>query len=287
MARTDGLPEKSAADAIVIGAMRAGTTALYRVFLESGLVAVPECKETDFYLSKSNFARGLNWYRKQFGNSDLPWVDFCPNYTKRDMFPGAPARTFENAPNAKLIFIARDPVARAESQYKHTFMHSASLADPADVFDTREGEHILMVSKYAYQLEPYFEHWSKDDILIVDFNDLLDHSSVVFKRIAEHIGLEPSAIERLSNLPEANSGDEIRRMPRWWGQMRDTKMGRYVRSRTPRKLIDSMRAAVKTGKPLQVPEFDDRIRSNLAQKLKTDASRFREITGKSFRSWRV
>ena len=136
MIQTGEPGDKTAADAIVIGAMRAGTTALYRVFLESGLVAVPECKETDFYLSKENFARGLGWYRKQFGNSDLPWVDFCPNYTKRDMFPGAPARTYENAPNSKLIFIARDPVARAESQYKHTFMHSASLAEPADVFDT-------------------------------------------------------------------------------------------------------------------------------------------------------
>jgi len=287
MIQTGEPGDKTAADAIVIGAMRAGTTALYRVFLESGLVAVPECKETDFYLSKENFARGLGWYRKQFGNSDLPWVDFCPNYTKRDMFPGAPARTYENAPNSKLIFIARDPVARAESQYKHTFMHSASLAEPADVFDTHEGEHILMVSKYAYQLEPYFEYWSKDDILILDFNDLLANSSSVFRRIAEHIGLAPSAVEHLSNLPEANSGEEIRKMPRWWGQMRDTGMGRYVRSRAPRVLIDSLRAAVKTRKPVEVPEFDDRIRSNLAQKLETDASRFRELTGKPFRSWSV
>ena len=55
MIQTGEPGDKTAADAIVIGAMRAGTTALYRVFLESGLVAVPECKETDFYLSKENF----------------------------------------------------------------------------------------------------------------------------------------------------------------------------------------------------------------------------------------
>ncbi|MEQ3651083.1 sulfotransferase [Hyphomonas sp.] len=287
MTRLEISQGKSSPDAIVIGAMRAGTTALYRVFLECGLVAVPECKETDFYLSQSNYSRGTNWYRKQFRNSALPWVDFCPNYTKRDMFPGAAARTFENAPNAKLIFIARDPVARAESQYKHTYMHSASLPAPSEVFDTSEGEHILMVSKYAYQLEPYYEYWSKDDILIVDFNNLLNQSSAVMERIGQHIGLSPSAIDSLGSLPIANTGEDLRKMPRWWGQMRDTAIGRYVRTHSPRVLIDSMRSAVKTDKAVPVPEFDDKLRSVLAKKLKSDAVRFRELTGKPFRGWSV
>lgn len=278
---------KCAPDAIVIGAMRAGTTALYRSLMESQLVAVPEAKETDYYLTPDHLARGGKWYRSQFRNSDLPWIDICPNYTKRDVFPGAVTRVHENAPDAKLVFIARDPVMRAVSQYNHTFMHRASIPAPSELLESSQGEHILKVSKYAYQLQPYFERWSAEDILIVDFDEFLETPETVLVQIMKHVGVENVQASPVPTLNKANSGDELRHMPRWWGQLRETQVGQYLRARAPRKLIDRTRSVLKSDKPVEIPSFDRDTKARLAELLRPDAERFRKMTGRTFAHWSV
>ncbi|MEZ5998271.1 MAG: sulfotransferase [Hyphomonas sp.] len=288
---SDTPTDKSAPDAIVIGAMRAGTTTLYRAFKDLGIVAVPEAKETDYYLAQPNFALGDKWYRNQFRNSPLPWVDFCPNYTKRDIFPETVGLIHANAPNAKLIFIARDPVDRAISQYNHTFMHSGSMPDPAALLDTDEGVHILKASEYAYQLEPYYKRWRKEDILIVDFDELVEDMPAVIDRIARHIGLDMQALQEKADaaleLATANSSDELRKMPRWWGQLRDTSAGRFVRTRVPRNVIDSVRTIVRGNKKADIPKFSPSVRKRIAKRLKADAERFRQVTGLPFDNWSI
>lgn len=51
---------------IVIGAMKSGTTSLFRYLEPHPEVFMPRLKELDFFIVEWNWARGLDWYRRRF-----------------------------------------------------------------------------------------------------------------------------------------------------------------------------------------------------------------------------
>ncbi|MCA8898661.1 MAG: sulfotransferase [Hyphomonas sp.] len=274
-------------DAVVIGAMRAGTTTLYRMLDQTGLVSVAESKETDYYLKDEFRARGEAWYRRQFRNSELPWIDICPNYTKRIVFPGVPDRIHADAPGVPLVFIARDPVKRVISQYNHTFMTRKDLPKPADLLDSNLGMEILESSRYAFQLKPYYDLWPRDRILVVSFRELLRQPTETLHRILQHIGVEAPEDLEIADLSADNTSHDLRSLPLWWGQLRRTRLGRYLKSHAPRKLIDFSRRKVSSDRLVEFPAFDHDTQRRIADLLHEDVSEFRRLTGLSFSHWSV
>ncbi|MEZ5721509.1 MAG: sulfotransferase [Paracoccaceae bacterium] len=77
---------------IIIGAMKSGTTTLYRYLDLHPAVEMSRDKETDFFLTEKNRARGLDWYAAQFTSEARVRGEASPNYTKRRDFPGVPER---------------------------------------------------------------------------------------------------------------------------------------------------------------------------------------------------
>lgn len=276
-----------APEAIVIGAMRAGTTSLYHLFRQSGQAAVPESKETDYFLTPDNMKIGIDWYTRQFGESDLPRIDFCPNYTKRDVFPDTWRLIKENAGNAKLVFIARDPVKRAISHYKHSAVFGDKPPPPAEWLGTDGATHAQNVSRYAYQLEPFFDNWDRNDILIVEFDDLLRNPDCLV-RIARHVGLADPEALRGEGLPSVNTAKDLNALPSWWYRLRSTPLGGVIRRHTPRDLIDTVRTAIRSDEQKSaVPDFDADVIEVLKENLAPDAELFRKATGMPFEHWCV
>jgi len=67
---------------MLIGAQKCGTSWLAAMLRQHPDIFVPEKKELHFFNLKSNYARGIEWYRKQFdGWSGQKLVGDCtPNY---------------------------------------------------------------------------------------------------------------------------------------------------------------------------------------------------------------
>ena len=276
-----------APDAIVIGAMRAGTTSLYHLFRQSGQASVPESKETDFFLTPVNMEVGASWYSRQFGKSNLPKIDFCPNYTKRDVFPDTWRLIKKHAGNAKLVFVARDPVKRVVSQYKHSILFGEDLPSPSEWLDTKNAAHAINVSRYAYQMQPFFDHWDRDDILIVDFADMLKEPKSLV-RVGQHVGIsDPEALQTVE-LPSKNSAADLNALPNWWHRMRSTRLGHMVRQHAPRSLIENARNAIRSKSQKNVlPDFDASVIKSLQDQLSPDAEAFRKVTNMRFEHWCV
>ncbi|MEM8635918.1 MAG: sulfotransferase domain-containing protein [Pseudomonadota bacterium] len=273
-------------DFVVIGAMRAGTTTLHELLKDTGCVSLSNMKEIDYFMTADRFARGDAWFRKRFKSYDAPVGDISPNYAKRDVFPGVAERIHRTNPHAKLVYIVRDPVDRAISQYRIAKLSHQNLRPDETFLDHDQGQHIIRTSQYAYQLEPYLEYWSLDDILLLDFNDLWENPTLILNQIFDKIGLDPLR-EAVSPI-HSNATTDVGRLPKWWLSLRKTKLGETIRSATPRPLaarlkntLSASRVSAAEHKPNN--QFSDLIASALA----SDTEIFRRLTGRRFKNWSV
>ena len=108
---------------VVIGAMRSGSTSLYKYLQAHPDVYMPR-KEIHFFDRK--WDRGLSWYLTRFeGHSGQTAVgEATPTYLAE---PEALDRMASTIPDARLLAVLRDPVDRA---YSHYWMEHARARDP-------------------------------------------------------------------------------------------------------------------------------------------------------------
>ena len=186
MAQPRALP-----DAVILGAMKSGTSSLHNYLVQHPNVIEPLRKEVHFF--DLNFARGERWYRAHFGRCDQPGLnlDSSPYYL---FHPAVPQRLPGLLPHAKLIVLLRDPVRRAYSHYWHErdkgreplSFADAIAAEPerlgnaqerladATLERSREHQHFsyLARGRYAEQLDRWFAVAPRERFLVLRFEDL-------------------------------------------------------------------------------------------------------------------
>src|SRR5438309_2284856 len=123
---------------IVIGAARCGTTSLHKYLAAHPEIAMSREKELSFFVEEKNWSRGLGWYAAQFGAQAPVRGESSPAYSAFPLYRGVPERMARTVPDAKLVYLVRDPIARIASHYTHrsaswpdTGALEAWLADPA------------------------------------------------------------------------------------------------------------------------------------------------------------
>ncbi|MGH2725476.1 MAG: sulfotransferase family protein, partial [Actinomycetota bacterium] len=86
---------------IVIGAMKAGTTSLWRYLRSHPQISMPEEKELDYFIAEKNWTRGRDWYVSRFaGAGDAIAVgEASPEYALAHAYPGVPGRMAELIPD--------------------------------------------------------------------------------------------------------------------------------------------------------------------------------------------
>ncbi|SFR09520.1 sulfotransferase family protein [Poseidonocella sedimentorum] len=271
-----GLP-----DFAVIGAMKAGTTTLHAALARHPEIAMPRRKETDFFLADPTPAR-LRGYRRMFPAGGRLRGEVCPNYTKREAFPGVPERLAAAAPDCRLIFIARDPVKRAASQYRHAILSGRSLPAPDALPETDHYAHLLSVSRYASQLDPWRALFPAEQLLILDFDGLITDRAATLTRVAAFLGVRdhwPAAPAH------ANAAGDLGQLPAWVYGLRDSAAGRRLNLAMGEGLRSRLKSALGRGAPRAAPDLPESVLVRLRQDLQTDAARFRALSGLACAGW--
>src|SRR5688572_4751100 len=100
---------------LIIGVQRGGTTSLYDYLVQHPRIAPAKRKEVHYF--DIRYPNGPAWYRKQFSwwlnvRRNVMTGEASPYYI---FHPAVPDRVRETVPDAKLIVLLREPVARALS----------------------------------------------------------------------------------------------------------------------------------------------------------------------------
>lgn len=271
-------------DFVIIGAMRAGTTTMHTLLSRHDQISMSRDKETDYFIAQKNYGRGIGWYRAQFDVRRPIRGEASPNYSKARDFPGVPARLVEHAPAVRIIYVVRDPVARAVSQYEHSWNMGRPLPRPEVLAGSDEYLSLIDISSYARQLDHWRKHVGDDQILIVDFDLLVAQPQSQIDRILAHVGAAPMP---LGEAGAHNSAVQLSRVPRPLLRLAQGRLRPVLTRLLNQRLRDRLRRLSAIGPRRRAPEFPDHLLSRMRQDLASDAARFRQMTGMEFAHWTV
>lgn len=190
----------SAPDLVVIGAMKCGTSALHALLDHHPDVAMSQPKELNFFIGPAappagprawttgNWARGTAWYAGHFPAGVRVRGESSPGYTSPD-HPEAAARMAAVIPGARLVYLVRDPIDRALSQYRHHHAEGGERRPPAAALLDPASQYIAR-SRYHERLLPFLAHFPRSRILIVAQEDLRARPRDVLRRVFAFAGVD-------------------------------------------------------------------------------------------------
>jgi hypothetical protein len=167
----------------IVGPPRTGTSWLHEILSERTLLPHPT-KETRFF--DLHFRRGLEWYRAHYpkGTSGLPMGEVAPTYFAS---PEARQRISITAPDAKIVCIFRDPVARMLSLYRLKLAYGMirwSFED-AVVRDTE----LINTSRYVTHLKAWQRDLGREQVLPTIYDDLEKYPQSFLNELLDFIGI--------------------------------------------------------------------------------------------------
>lgn len=174
---------------VVIGAMKCGSTSLHRWLAQQpDLFLAP--KEVNFFSRDSVWDRGLDWYRGLYDQA-LPSQllgDVSPHYINPDTGPVAARRMSQLLPGARLVLVARNPIERLRSHYRHEVQKNREAHPLIEAVQAR-GNPYLRRSMYHASLLPYLEHFEKEQICLVRFEDLFGPGAPGWPVLLRHLAV--------------------------------------------------------------------------------------------------
>ncbi|MEL6959401.1 MAG: sulfotransferase [Pseudomonadota bacterium] len=249
-------------DFVIIGAMKCGTTTLAAQFSAQSGVFITTPKEPNFFSDDEIYAKGEDWYRRLFREakpSDLKG-EASTHYTKLPTHPNSVARMKELIPQAKLIYMIRNPLARAVSHY----IHEWSLRNVGSDWDAalRDNPSFTEYGCYGMQITPFVEAYGRDKVFLTSLEAIKTDPKSEFRKISNFLGL-PASIQWTEDLGSQNvSEDRFRRLP-LQSVLVDNPIARTLR----RVLIPkSVRNKIRSGRRMtRRPELPDDVKARMVQ----------------------
>ena len=179
-----------------IGAMKAGTTLAWALLEEHPQVALAAHRKEVMFFDR-HWSRGVDWYARHFQEAgDRVPGEVTPGYL---FHPEAAARIASVVPDVRLFALLRDPIARAESQYRFFVKEHAHQGGPEAFL--AEHPNAIARGNYHAQLQRYAAHFSPEQLLVLTFEEFVADPVTGMQRIFRHVGVDdtfrpPSAGER-------------------------------------------------------------------------------------------
>jgi hypothetical protein len=270
---------------IVIGAQKCGTSGLHYYLSMHPEVSMSDPKELNFFIQERNYPRGLDWYSRHFDPNARCRGESSPNYTAYPQHLGVPERMAEVVPDAKLIYIVRDPIERITAHWVHNY---AKRREKGDLRETLLHPNTSYVSrsKYFMQLRRFLDHFPEEQILVLDNQDLRDERMPTLRRVFEFAGVDPS-FEHPKFEQVRHSTSKKKRATRLGMRVQRASRSRLGR-RVPRKVWLGMDVALPLSKPIEKPtNVAEALGDEVLEVLHEDADRLRAQTGRDFAHWSV
>lgn len=179
-------------DFLIIGAMKSGTTSLYSDLCKYNQILMPTNKEP-WVLTEH---RGVEYHRSRYRRlfSGAAEINICgeatTGYAFAPTFPGVPKQAYALCGTAlKIIYILRRPVDRTISHLRHD-VATGRIPESSIEKALREDSRYIDVSDYPMQLSLWLEFFSREQVLVLGFDDFVNNRAAVGKKVANFLGVE-------------------------------------------------------------------------------------------------
>ncbi len=185
----------------LIGAMKSGTTYLRKLLNAHPAIFMSEPDEPSYFVEpqrlkqiwtdmwERDFWRSEENYLKLFESAGDATIlgEASTNYTKMPVVSGVPEKIQAFNPEARFIYILRDPVERTISHYWHMVRYHAERRPIAKAI--RRDDQYIAVSHYAMQAKPFLERFGRDRVAILTYETMIRNPAETAKEIYRWLGV--------------------------------------------------------------------------------------------------
>jgi hypothetical protein len=296
-------------DFLVIGAPKAGTTALHAALAAHPGLYMSAIKEPKFFLTDGPPpTRGgpgdvLTYREHVWRRPDYEALfDRAPAGTLRGestplyLYDRAAMRRIRAAlPGARLIAIVRDPVERAHSNWTHLW--SAGL-EPIGDFVRACGEeerriaagwasfwHYVGLGRYGEQLDYLFTLFPREQVLVLRYRMLVDSPAQTLDRICEFLGVEQGLLaeiprQNVTSHPESTLAHRAVSLAQRAGSAAASWIPGPTGAAVTGRLERFLQRHSRERQPLSWEQ-----RQELIPRFEADIGLLEDVLGESFRDW--
>jgi hypothetical protein len=289
----------------IVGAAKTGTTSLHNYLGQHPQVFMSAWKEPHFFADiepdpkLSHMMRRVGdeqSYRALFAAAgNRPVIgESSPSYL---WDPGAAARIHARVPQARIIILLRDPIARAHSHYLmdvreglQTLPFPQALAADTAIPDKRWGGagHLYVeLGLYAAQVARYLDLFPPEQVRIHLFDDLQHRPHRVLEDLAEFLHIDPAPMQSIdtgeAHNPFAQPRSRAARL-----LMAQTGLRQWAQRMVPASLRRTLRDRVllrRGDKPVMEAEALDMLRAIYEPDLRQLEARLARPLPELRRSW--
>jgi hypothetical protein len=290
---------------LIIGAAKAGTTALYDYLAQHPQVFLSRVKEPMFFSREDYYARGLDWYEAEYfeGAEDYPVrAEATPHYLYWSEKVAPRIKEVYGERPVKFIASFREPVSRAYSWYWNMVREGREDLDFDEALQVEEDrlkqnryelyQRGSMVygysagSQYASLLQPYLELFSPENFLFVFQDDLRSRENETCKEIFEFLGIEPS-IQVNTSYSNPASMPRSRRLHKTLRQRSLFK--EFIKAFIPMRARRSLKSKMMQVNLKETPyvPLDPQLAHQLRLSYRPEIEWLEKITSKELSSWKA
>ncbi len=253
-------------DFLIVGAMKSGTSTLAAQLAAQPGIFMTTPKEPNFFSDDDVYAKGLDWYRSLFAAAaagDLKG-EASTHYTKLPTYPETMARLTAEIDSAKIIYLIRNPVARAVSHYIHEWTQGVMSGDIEDQFNRHP--ELIDYGRYAMQIRPYIDRFGAENVLLLTQEAMRANPDAVLAEAGAFLGRPEVAWQHDMGDQNVSAARE-RKFP-----LHNLLIANPVATALRRALVpQSLRDKVKASRRMtDRPEMPDRLREVLEANFADD-----------------
>jgi hypothetical protein len=273
---------------LLIGAMKASTTAFYELAGQHPQIWFPAEKEPHYFTSPHyGETSARQAYEALFAAApeEAQAVgEASTGYSKLPHFGDTPARIRRDLGAVRLIYLLRDPVERTVSNFGHAwaagcYPQGTRLADAL-----RQDPILLDASRYARQIRAYREVFGTEPLLVLTTDHLHSDPPGVMREVARHLGVDPEVgSDRWpATLPRSNAARSAAQTLALRARLSSGAIER-VRALVPPGVRQRLKRWLPQGQPAPAATAEDRAR--ILAELADDLQDLVELLGDRIACW--
>ncbi|WP_239804598.1 sulfotransferase family protein [Croceicoccus hydrothermalis] len=289
---------------LIVGAAKSGTTVFHQWLSQQAAIFTPPVKEPHFFCFEGrnaatigthvdpHYAAAMTFeqtdYERLFADAQDHQLtgEASPGYL---YFPGVARAIRKRNPDAKIVFLLRNPVERAYSQFMHHVRDGYEpLRDFTDALCVEGdriargywwGYHYRAGGMYARRIREYLDVFPRENLKFILFDDLVRRPESVLRETLEFLGVPYDCRLDLTALRNCASGME--RVPRYCWHARIASEHRGI-ARIMKRVGLSPQSERCT---VPAPPFDPGLRRMLLHSFRPDMEMTAELIDRDLSHW--
>jgi hypothetical protein len=274
---------------IIIGGLKCGTTSIHHYLGLHPEIQMSKPKELNFFVEELNWDLGVDWYASRFDDRFKVRGESSPHYTNLPRFGGVAERIHDHCPDARLIYMVRDPIKRILSHWVHATGAGYETGEMVAVLSEPRSAYIDR-SKYWMQLQPFLRVFDREQIEVITQEELQGERDETMRRAFRFAGVDEGfsseQFDREWEKSSAKQGDKYQFMERL------IKLpGFRSFDRNFDRLPESMRWIVERvvhdpeKPPAPKPKLPDDLFETIRSRFGEDVAALQEFAGREFAGW--